>query len=53
MHSHHYYLQADIYAKAMARYLALFDNRPFEEIFGGTYYVFLRGVGIDSGVLVC
>ena len=53
MNQHEYYLQADIYAKAMARYLKLFDDRPFEELFGGTYYLFLRGIGPDTGVLLC
>lgn len=53
MQQHQYYLQADIYAKAMARYLKLFDKRPFEEIFGGTYYLFLRGIGPNTGVLLC
>lgn len=44
MHQHHYYLQAALYKKALERYLALTDPRPFEEIFGGTFYLFLRGL---------
>lgn len=43
MKHHDYFLQADLYAEALKRYLALFDERPFDEIFGGAYYLFLRG----------
>ncbi len=45
MQSHDYYLQANIYKEALKRYLKLVDERPFEEIFGGVFYVFLRGCG--------
>ncbi len=38
-----YYLQAKIYAEALKRYIKLFDERPFEECFGGAYYLYLRG----------
>jgi exodeoxyribonuclease V beta subunit len=37
-----YFLQASIYATALKRYLALYDSRPFEECFGGAYYIFVR-----------
>lgn len=54
MEEHHYKLQAKIYAEALKRYVRLFDDRPFEEIFGGAYYVYLRGLssldGTASGV---
>ena len=43
MKMHQYFLQASIYAAALKRYVKLFDNRPFEEIFGGAFYVFVRG----------
>jgi exodeoxyribonuclease V beta subunit len=43
MHTHHYFLQAALYAAALERYVKLFDNRPFSESFGGAIYVFLRG----------
>lgn len=43
MHTHQYFLQASIYASALKRYVKLFDKRPFEEIFGGALYVFMRG----------
>lgn len=39
-----YFLQAQIYTEALRRYLKLIDPRPFEEIFGGAIYVFLRGL---------
>lgn len=39
-----YVLQSDVYREALKRFLSAADPRPFEEIFGGCYYVFLRGV---------
>lgn len=50
MEKHDYFLQADLYRRALERYLKLFDPRPFSEIFGGTYYVFLRGLAAGEGV---
>lgn len=38
-----YGLQASIYREALMRYVKLFDNRPFKEVFGGAIYFFLRG----------
>lgn len=52
MEEHDYGLQAQIYIEALRRYLNLFDKRPFEEIFGGIYYVFLRGIGPQTGILL-
>ena len=46
MQANHYFLQASIYAAALKRYVKLFDIRPFEEIFGGALYVFVRGKGV-------
>ena len=43
MHANDYFLQATIYKEALKRYVKLFDNRPFEELFGGVVYFFLRG----------
>lgn len=51
MHEHDYGLQAKIYIEALRRYLKLFDKRPFGEIFGGAYYLFLRGIGPNTGIL--
>ncbi len=48
MENHDYYLQAKLYTEALSRYLKVVDERPFEECFGGTFYVFLRG-----GVALC
>jgi len=50
MLQHNYHLQAGIYAEAMRRYLRLFDKRPFEVIFGGAFYLFLRGLSPNSGI---
>lgn len=44
MSEHAYDLQATIYEEALRRYLALVEPRRFEECFGGTYYLFLRGM---------
>lgn len=44
MSSHQYFLQANIYQKALKKYLGLFESKPFEECFGGTIYWFVRGI---------
>lgn len=44
MEQHDYFLQAKIYVNALKKYLNLIDKRPFEECFGGVFYVFMRGV---------
>jgi exodeoxyribonuclease V beta subunit len=41
-----YFLQASLYAEALRRYVQLFDNRPFSELFGGAFYYFIRGKGV-------
>lgn len=46
-----YYLQASVYKEALRRFLTLVDPRPFDEIFGGCYYIFLRGVSDKTGIL--
>lgn len=48
MKENHYFLQGQLYTEALKRYLKLVDKRPFEEIFGGCYYLFLRGMEIDK-----
>lgn len=50
MEKNNYFLQAHIYREALKRYLKLMDPRPFEEIFGGTFYIFLRGLGTETGI---
>lgn len=50
MHAHDYFLQAKIYKEALKRYLKLIDPRPFEQIFGGIFYVFMRGLGDGNGI---
>ncbi len=41
---HAYHLQAKIYKEALRRYLQIIDTRPFEECYGGTFYLYLRGM---------
>ena len=43
MQQNQYDLQAQIYAEALKRFVKLFDNRPFDECFGGAIYYFVRG----------
>lgn len=52
MLENNYFLQASLYKQALERYLKLVDNRPFKECFGGTIYVFLRGLqqGLKTGL---
>ncbi|SCA63607.1 hypothetical protein SCG7086_AX_00080 [Chlamydiales bacterium SCGC AG-110-P3] len=50
MEAHHYTLQAKVYTRALRRYLSVIDQRPFEEVFGGAYYLFLRGLGDGQGI---
>lgn len=44
MEQSNYFIQAHIYKEALKRYLKLVDKRPFETIYGGCYYIFLRGL---------
>ena len=44
MEDNGYLLQAHVYKETLRRYLALFDSRPFETLFGGMFYLFLRGL---------
>lgn len=44
MHEHDYFLQAGLYTEALKRYLNIVEESSFHEIFGGTIYVFLRGI---------
>ncbi len=44
MKKHDYFLQARIYQEALRRYVNLIEERSFEECFGGTFYLFLRGI---------
>jgi exodeoxyribonuclease V beta subunit len=46
MTAHDYWLQAALYAEAFRRHVKQFDMRPFEEIFGGALYLFVRGAGL-------
>jgi exodeoxyribonuclease V beta subunit len=44
-----YYEQAHMYTQALSHYVTLFDNRSFEQLFGGFFYIFLRGPGVVYG----
>lgn len=46
-----YDLQASLYTEALKRMLALFDPRPFEELFGGAFVLFLRGSPKGEGII--
>ena len=44
MQLHNYFLQAAVYRNALECYLRLIDHRPFEQIYGGMFYLFFRGM---------
>ncbi len=46
MTANDYGLQAQIYTEALKRHVKQLYKRPFEEIFGGAIYLFLRGGGV-------
>ncbi len=46
MLDYNYKDQSDLYTDALRRYVKPFYKQPFEEIFGGSIYIFLRGGGI-------
>ncbi len=48
MEHHGYRIQAGLYTQALARYVKLFDIRPFSSSFGGAHYLFLRGEKWES-----
>ena len=50
MEDNRYDLQAGLYERALKEYLAQVTEEPFDSIYGGTIYVFLRA---KEGVLTC
>ncbi|CCB90824.1 Exodeoxyribonuclease V beta chain [Waddlia chondrophila 2032/99] len=44
MNHHDYFKQAEIYTEALKKYLEISHKKPFQEIFGGVYYIYLRGL---------
>lgn len=42
MDTHDYWFQAILYAEALKRHLKSFIDLPFEQIFGGVFYFFIR-----------
>lgn len=43
-----YYLQAELYMQAFKKYLSILVSKPFEQVFGGCFYIFLRGLNTQS-----
>lgn len=50
MQAENYDLQLALYTEALRRYLEKIDPRPFEECFGGTFYLFCRGIVEGKGI---
>ncbi len=53
MADHNYYLQYLLYCVALKRFANWrFPNRSFEELFGGVFYIYARGIspGKDTGI---
>ena len=48
MEENDYFLQSKLYCEAIRKYLSLVDARPFKDIFGGVFYIFLRGLDLKS-----
>lgn len=44
MDQHNYSLQGTVYRNALESYLSQVDPRPFEQIYGGMFYLFFRGM---------
>lgn len=44
MIANNYHLQSAIYVESLKRYLRIFNHHDFLDVFGGIYYLFLRGV---------
>ncbi|MDN3504540.1 MAG: UvrD-helicase domain-containing protein [Rhabdochlamydiaceae bacterium] len=50
MEDHQYFLQAAIYSEALKKMIKLHTSEPFETIFGGAFYIFLRGLEFNRGI---
>ncbi|MEX0961249.1 MAG: UvrD-helicase domain-containing protein [Simkaniaceae bacterium] len=50
MIDHDYHFQGTLYSEALRRYLQKITPLPFEEVFGGVFYLFLRGLPHAQGV---
>ena len=50
MVDNHYLLQAEVYREAWRRFVGSTDPRPFDKVFGGVFYLFLRGLKTSEGV---
>lgn len=51
METHDYFLQAKIYKDALNLYIKNWVKKPLEKVFGGVFYLFLRGIdGTERGI---
>jgi exodeoxyribonuclease V beta subunit len=51
MVDHNYIMQGVLYKNALQKSLVVFDKKPFKEIFGGVFFIFLRGIeSKDNGI---
>jgi exodeoxyribonuclease V beta subunit len=48
MEENSYFLQAEIYKEALRRYLKVVEARSFDTCFGGTFYLFMRGMKLGK-----
>ncbi|PJD95243.1 MAG: hypothetical protein CK425_09005 [Parachlamydia sp.] len=51
MHAQGYLLQTSIYEESLKRYLKVYDPQDFKSLFGGIYYIFLRGFELQHDQL--
>lgn len=49
LHRENYFLQAAIYTDALQKYLRI-AGKEFSEVFGGMFYIFLRGLPFQKGI---
>jgi exodeoxyribonuclease V beta subunit len=50
MQNQSYLLQESLYREALKKYLQNSDERAFEDCFGGSFYIFLRGLKQGGGI---
>jgi exodeoxyribonuclease V beta subunit len=50
MQENGYDVQESIYRDSLKKFLLKKDPRPFEECFGGSFYIFLRGLKTSGGI---
>jgi exodeoxyribonuclease V beta subunit len=50
MRENNYFFQAQLYKEALQKFLNILDDRKFDELFGGSYYLFVRGLDPESSM---